>query len=59
MSDDSEEIACQPAHVEPKGFDVGAVLPYGLTTEHIGLAMSGFVSFLGYMNVELRRNGTE
>jgi hypothetical protein len=59
VSDDPEQASCQPVSVGPECFNAGALLPYGLTTEHIGLAMSGFVSFLGYMNVELRRNGIE
>ena len=59
MPEDPEIIACQPAPVETADFNVGAILPYSLTTGHIKSAMSGFVSFLGYMNVELRRNGIE
>ncbi len=59
MPEESEKIACQPAPVEPIGSNASTVLPYGLTGEHVRLAMSGFTDFLDFMNNELYRNGIE
>jgi hypothetical protein len=34
-----ERAACTPESVEASGFNPSAVLPFGLSTEHIRLAM--------------------
>jgi hypothetical protein len=59
VPEETEIIACQPVPVESDSFNAHVELPYGLTIEQIRLAMGGFVSFLGYMNLELGRNGIE
>ena len=59
LFNEQEKSACQPAPVLPDGFNGEVVLPYGLTVEHIRLAMNGFTDFLGFMNNELYRNGIE
>lgn len=53
MTKDLELIACTPHSVLPEGFNSGAILPYGLTTEHIYQAMNEFVKFLGFVNRQL------
>jgi hypothetical protein len=49
----AEAAACTGTAVNPDGFNPNAQIPYGCTTEHIRLAMSDFVSFLGYVNQAL------
>jgi hypothetical protein len=53
MLDRLELEACTPAVVEPDGFNLNATLPYGLTTEHVQHAMTEFVTFLGFINLQL------
>lgn len=48
-----ERAACTPEAVAPSGFNPNTVLPYGLTTEHIRLAMLDFTTFLGFVNQQL------
>jgi len=48
-----EALACIPARVNRKGFNRSARLPYGLTTDHVRLAMEGFTSFLEVVNLAL------
>jgi len=48
-----ERAACTPEAVAPSGFNPNTVLPYGLTTEHIRLAMLDFTGFLGFVNQQL------
>ena len=48
-----EARACTPHPVVAQGFNDGVELPYGLTTEHIRLAMQGFIEFLGFVNGQL------
>lgn len=54
MSTDLEEVACTPFNIAKNGFNPNAVLPYGLTTEHIRLAMQEFIDFLGFINQQMR-----
>ena len=48
-----EALACVPHPVDPAGFNPRVKLPHGLTTEHIRLAMSEFLIFLGFVNEQL------
>lgn len=48
-----EVAACTPVPVEAKDFNPAAVIPYGVTVEHIRLAMTEFVDFLGFINTQL------
>src|SRR5947209_6982516 len=48
-----ERQACTPEPVDRDGFNKAAVIPYGLTVEHIRLAMNDFVDFLGFLNRQL------
>ena len=43
-----------PIAVNADGFNSNAVLPYGLTVDHIKEAMSSFVDFLGIINTRLQ-----
>jgi hypothetical protein len=52
-SEVQERIACVPQPLDPRGFNPTCVLPYGLTTEHIPLAMEEFLNFLGFINQQL------
>jgi hypothetical protein len=51
---DLELLACTPEPLNPKGFNSSPDLPYGLTTEHIRLAMADFLEFLGFINLQLK-----
>lgn len=53
MTDPLEFVACTPRTVDPQGFNSDAALPYGVTTEHIHLAMTEFITFLGFINQQL------
>jgi hypothetical protein len=53
MPADLELAACSPAPVLPHRFNKAVSLPFGLTTEHIRKAMSGFIDFLGFVNLQL------
>lgn len=59
MSLNSEEAACAPIAIDADGFHPNITLPYGLTTEHIRLAMEEFVDFLGFINEQLRSREIE
>lgn len=50
---DKEALACIPKPVKPDAFNPSCILPYGLTTEHIGRAMDDFLDFLGFINQQL------
>jgi hypothetical protein len=51
---DSELACCTPEPLNPSGFNPNACLPYGLTTEHIRTAMDEFLSFIEFLNLQLR-----
>ncbi len=59
MSKRQERAACQPLAVDPHGFNLDAKLPYGLTTEHIRLAMIDFIQFLALVNRRLHGKGIQ
>lgn len=48
-----EMLACEPHPVDRNGFNPRAMLPYGLTTEHIYKAMNEFLDFLAFLNRQL------
>jgi len=50
---DKELAACAPAPVDRTAFNPKAKIPYGVTTDHIRLAMEEYVSFLGFVNSQL------
>lgn len=50
---DKELLACTPLSVDLSGFNSRAAIPYGVTVEHIRLAMSEFIDFLGFVNGQL------
>ena len=52
-SESPEARACTLQPVVDRGFDDRVELPYGLTTEHIRLAMQEFIEFLGFINGQL------
>lgn len=54
-----ERAALVPERVAPEGFNLGADLPYGLTTEHVRAAMHDFVEFLGFINEQLHTRQIE
>ena len=51
---DKELAACTPVPVDRKAFNPKAKIPYGVTVEHIRLAMEEFIGFLGFVNGQLR-----
>lgn len=54
-----ERVACTPVPIDESCFNPYAILPYGLTVEHIRLAMNDFVNFLGFLNQTLNDKGIE
>jgi hypothetical protein len=63
MSDEQlkllERAACTPEPVEASGFNPSVRLPFGLSTEHIRLAMIDFTGFLGFVNQQLNTKEME
>jgi len=51
--DQQELAACTPVPVNRDKFNARATIPYKLTTDHLYLAMSEFVNFLGFINQQL------
>jgi hypothetical protein len=49
----SEEAACTPAPLNPKGFNPKAVIPFGVTVAHVQTAMQEFLDFIGFVNTQL------
>ncbi len=54
-----ERAACTPESVAITGFNASTVLPYGLSSEHIRLAMDDFLGFLGFVNQQLNTKEME
>jgi len=50
---DPECLACTPVSIDLAGFNPSVMLPYGLTTKHIGRAMTDFLDFLRFINTRL------
>jgi len=59
MDEGLEVAACVPHPIFPDGFNPKVEIPYGCTTQHIGLAMSEFVNFLGLINQQLHSKAIE
>jgi hypothetical protein len=59
VKDKRELHASTPALLHPSGFNPSAVLPYGLTVEHVRSAMGDFLDFLGFVNMQLHARGVE
>lgn len=53
MPHELELASCTPAPLKPDGFNPDAIIPYGLTIEHIRHAMLDFRGFLGFVNRQL------
>lgn len=56
MDEDAKKLeaaACTPRPVGAKDFNRAAVIPYGVTVEHVRLAMNEFIDFLGFINTQL------
>lgn len=54
-----ELAACIPSPLDPNGFNPQAVLPYGLTTEHVRASMQEFLDFIGFINEQMNTRGIE
>lgn len=52
--DAPELAACVPRPLRLDGFNPKAVIPYGLTVEHIARAMQDWLDFIGFVNGQLR-----
>ena len=59
MAVDLETAACVSVPVRADGFNAACVLPHGLTTEHVRLAIAEFTDFLGFINTQLRTKGID
>jgi len=55
---DLEKMACALSPVMRKHFNGDAVLPYGLTVNHIRSVMNEFLEFLAFVNSQLHSRGT-
>jgi len=53
-----EFIACSPEHVRIEHFNLNAVIPYGVTIEHLCMTMNDFIDFMQLVNVRLHENGS-
>jgi hypothetical protein len=53
-----EEAACNPVPVRLEHFNPSAVIPYGVTIEHICAAMNEFNDFIRMVNQRMYENGT-
>lgn len=54
---DPELSACRPFPLDPSGLNPHAVLPYGLTSDDVLLAMEDYLQFLGFIDYALHENG--
>lgn len=59
MTNQLELRACNPQPVRIEHFNPRAIIPYGVTIQHICAAMNDFVSFLGMVNARLHENNTQ
>jgi hypothetical protein len=50
--------ACNPEPVKIEHFNPNAVIPYGVTIEHICAAMNDFIGFMQMVNVRLHENAS-
>jgi hypothetical protein len=52
-NEELDKLARSPLPIKPNGFNPKAILPHGLTIEHIRKSMADFVDFLGFINKKL------
>ncbi|MBN8759505.1 MAG: hypothetical protein BGO61_05110 [Thiobacillus sp. 65-69] len=50
--------ACNPEPVKIEHFNPRAVIPHGVTIEHLCAAMNDFIAFMQMVNVRLHENGS-
>ena len=53
-----EATACNPEAVRIEHFNPNAVIPHGVTTNHICGAMNEFIGFIRMVNQRMHENGT-
>jgi hypothetical protein len=54
MATSAEDLAsCVPESPDPKGFNSKAKIPFGVTIEHVRLAMTEFTEFLAFVDTQL------
>lgn len=53
MTNITEQEACFPKPLNPKGFNRLSQIPFGVTYKHIKSAMTDFLDFLGFINQQL------
>lgn len=54
----SEFDACNPDPVKIEHFNPNAVIPFGVTIEHVCAAMNDFIDFMKMVNVRLHENAS-
>ncbi|MEO8155174.1 MAG: hypothetical protein ABI605_19075 [Rhizobacter sp.] len=54
-----EEVACKPDAVRIEHFNENALIPSGVTIQHVASAMNDFVAFMRMVNVRLHEEGTD
>lgn len=54
-----EIAACRPQELPIEHFNPNAVIPYGVTVEHVRAAMNDFIDFLGFLNQQLATRDIE
>jgi hypothetical protein len=59
MSEFSEQQACTAHPVSPEKLNPDCILPYGLSAQHIFLAMGDFIHFLSFVNQQLFTQGIQ
>ena len=59
MNSGLELAACKPLLVHHSGFNSKAEIPYGCSTDHIRMAMTDFIDFLGFINQQLHTKQIE
>lgn len=57
-SEELEAAACHPPAVRLEHFNPHAVIPYGVTIEHVCAAMNEFIDFIRMVNQRMHENGT-
>jgi hypothetical protein len=59
MSQYTELAACNPVALDANGFNQSVNLPHGLQLNHLQSAMNDFLSFIGFVNVQLHTKQIE
>lgn len=58
LEEQQEFAACNPEPVKIEHFNPRAIIPHGVTIEHICAAMNDFIAFMQMVNVRLHENVT-